>query len=172
MPNLNLKRRVGPLPVWAWGVVGVAGVGVGLYLRNRGTVPGTSGEEFLSSDAALPVDVTPGTPAWESVPPEGDPVLPDLPAEPEPPILPEPELFGCPEGYLLDIFGRCVPDPGLVTPGEGPTPNEPTPGEQRRAARLKKIRGTIRQLQRGGVTRAERRRIQRLRERRRKIKAR
>lgn len=180
---LDLRRRIGPLPVWAWGLVGVTGIGLGLYLRSRRQgVVASDGSEFLSSDAALPVDVTPGTPSWESIPGTDvppDPILPDLPALPEEPIFPEPELVGCPDGYIMDIFGRCVPDPwGLPLPEEAPPPGEPPGGpggvrdRRRLRARLRQISKRIKALRRGGVTPRERKQLVKLRKRRKRIRGR
>lgn len=72
----SLTKRVGPLPVWAWGAVVIGGIGVFLILRKRGgaasatqedglgfgttTGPGGGGGGGDSPVQVPPHDVTPG----------------------------------------------------------------------------------------------------------------
>jgi len=176
----TLKRKVGPLPVWAWGLVGAAGVGIGLALRRRGS----SGDPLetgalvpIDNSAALPIDPFPSNPSLPfdpdlptSEPLPGDSLLPWL-------DFPMPELFDCPEGYLYNTtFNTCVPDPAFfVTPDPevGEVPIGPAPDRQRKLrTRIRHINRRIKQLRKGGLTARERARVQVLRRRRKRLRGR
>lgn len=53
----GLNRKLGPLPLWAWGAIGVAGIVAGLYLKNRLA----SSTQQSTSNAATPDTSTAGT---------------------------------------------------------------------------------------------------------------
>lgn len=53
----GLTRKLGPLPLWAWGAIGVAGIVAGLYLKNRLA----SSTQQSTSNAATPDTSTAGT---------------------------------------------------------------------------------------------------------------
>lgn len=115
MPGLKetLTRKVGPLPVWAWGAAGIGGLLAARYLKTRqaAQVPttgaGTAGDTFASGmgDSAIPVDVTGRAPlmSYSEVGGGGYPV-------PEPIFYPDPGLTatdGVPP--TPDIAPRPVP---------------------------------------------------------------
>lgn len=49
-----MKKKLGPLPLWAWGVVTVVGVGLAIYIRRRqagaASLPGTASDAVPAQD--------------------------------------------------------------------------------------------------------------------------
>lgn len=62
-----LTRKVGPLPVWAWAAIGVAGLLAGRWLRNRMT----AGQSAASAGASMPATDTSTTPTGTTYPDMG-----------------------------------------------------------------------------------------------------
>jgi hypothetical protein len=131
-----LTRKVGPLPVWAWGGIGVTGIAAYRYRKARAL-----GETAF----------TPGP-------------TPDVGA-PEPGYGPDAGFVPI-SPVLGSVASPSTFDTGISAP-EGATTLHPSALEFRRGV----ITGRIRELQRGGVTRQERYRIQNLRARRRSLRA-
>lgn len=117
MPDIKaiLTRKVGPLPVWAWGgvVIGGAFVGRKILARSGGSVGASiAGTRDLAEtgfgESALPVDVTGRAPVMGV--PESDfgDFLP----------IPEPIFFSDSGGIGFDVPPTPTP---VVTPAPGPT---------------------------------------------------
>jgi len=72
--GIDLKKKMGPLPIWAWGLIAGSIIGLYLYSRHRG------GEDtFIEDDAATELEdasVEEGVgegPGWETFPPPTTP---------------------------------------------------------------------------------------------------
>lgn len=112
----TLTRKVGPLPVWAWGAAGLGGVALSYYLKRRAdvatvaTVPmtgaGTAGDTFPSGfgDSAIPVDTTGPAP----LPDPGDVGGGGYPV-PEPIFIPDPNYTGGDVPPTPDVAPRPEP---------------------------------------------------------------
>lgn len=74
LSKLGLTKKIGPLPVWAWGLIAGSIIGLYLYSRSRG---GSEDEGVAESDAALEDQSVPDGvgegPGWEAFPPPTTP---------------------------------------------------------------------------------------------------
>lgn len=65
-----LKREIGGLPVWVWGVAGVVGIGLGVWLRRAGLFEGDGGDSNGGTPQARAVSLAPaGAPGVAGFPP-------------------------------------------------------------------------------------------------------
>lgn len=119
MADNFLTKKIADLPVWAWGLVGIAGVGVGYLVITRGksAIPTGTQASDTTSGNVLP-DQTGITPSNAPVGP-GDPFMSVPVGQGTVPVLPN--------GYtqILDSNGNLTgyqapPPPPSVTP---PTSN-------------------------------------------------
>jgi len=112
MPDIKeiLTRKIGPLPTYAWGGVGIGGILIARRVLSKQDASGglkPTEDGFISLfDGAFPVDVTgradvPGQdpfisdPFFEPAPtPPPDPI-PEVPPTPPPTPLPTPEPTNC-----------------------------------------------------------------------------
>lgn len=138
-----LTRKTGPLPNWVWIVVGVGAI----YIYKRATAPKVPAEAVTTADSSYGDE---GYPAYAG--------------------------YGGTTPY--DAGGASVSDSGipesipLTFEGEIPVNVSIDRGGRRhdRNPKVKKITTKIKALKGGGVTKAERPKIKRLRERRRSLR--
>jgi hypothetical protein len=73
LSKLNLTKKIGPLPVWAWGLIAGSIIGLYLYSRNRGADSfAEEDEEIALEDASVEEGVGEG-PGWTAFPPPTTP---------------------------------------------------------------------------------------------------
>jgi hypothetical protein len=115
MPGLKetLTKKVGPLPVWAWGGVAIGGIAVARYAmakREAGGAP-SSDLGLNLGEGAFPVDVTgraPGLPAYDDYGepfPLPDPIFDPLP---QPPPVTQPPTGGYDQPPPQPAEGNCT----------------------------------------------------------------
>lgn len=170
MANLKelLTRKVGPLPVWAWGGLGVAGIAAYRY-RHAASTPSDQATSF--DQTAMPPDLSSADLAAAS----GDGMSGFLPVSPVYGSTASGSYYG--DGGLpsVDYGSASLPPDQMPVDQIPPSGGSPTTHHRPAPAHAFQrgvITGRIRQLQRGGVTPAERRQIRRLRRRRRRLRGR
>lgn len=156
-----LKKKIGPLPTWAWALGIVGAIAVGLYIarRRREAVEGGALSEAEGSTLGTPT--TPFAPIVD---------FPAVEVIPPPAIELPPQEFLLPESIELPFPEIIIPPielPPII--GEGSNGGRGLTDAQK--ARIAEINRQIAELKKGGLTQAERKKVKKLRERRKKIKS-
>jgi hypothetical protein len=130
---VNLHGKIGGLPTWAWGLVLLGGLGVGLYLRRRGGSP-TAGAVPTSTAGLLGAaggGGSDGAGSAGSITGGIDPMLAQLVADSNSALVNESGVLAGLTGQAVDgalgaattIFGMATSSGGLFggNPNVGPT---------------------------------------------------
>lgn len=146
-----LKKKVGPLPVWAWGAAGAGTIGVVTYMRRRqeeaaAVAPEETATSFLPATPAPSYQAPYGDvldiPPVELIPPPAVELPPQEFMEPVPIELPSPEIIPPKPINLQKIFRKWLRQSTQGRDGKGkgkdkgrPAHQQGRPGPNARAAR-------------------------------------